>query len=71
MKYKAYYSFEGVSSDHRIMSAKIWLRLHRNKKQTVTSSRYDWSSLANNDISKQYMETVRKKFDTLQEISEI
>ena len=70
MNCEAYSSFEGVSADHRIVSAKIHQSLHRNKKQTSEASQYDWSSLANQDISNQYTVIVRSKFDTLQEISQ-
>ena len=37
-------SFEGVSSDHEIVSAKIRLVQYRNKKQTVKTTRHDWYS---------------------------
>ena len=45
MKCKAYSSFEGVSSDHRIVSAKIRLSLRRNAKRTTTTKHYDWALL--------------------------
>ena len=70
MNCESYSSFEGVSSDHRIVSAKICLSLYRNKKQTLKTTHYNWSSLTNKDISNKYTLTVRNKFDTLQEISE-
>ena len=70
MNCEAYYSFEGVSSDHRIISAKIHQSLCRNKRQTVKASQYDGSSPTNSDIRNHYMVTVRNKFDTLQETSE-
>ena len=54
----------------RIISVKICLSLHRNKKQTVKSLQYDWSSLTNSDSRNQYTVTVKNKFDTLQETSE-
>ena len=62
--------FERVSSNHRIISAKICLNLHRNNKQALKASHYDWFSLTNSDISNKYMVTARNKFDILQEISE-
>ena len=46
----------------------IWVQ--RNKKQTVKSTHYDWSSLTNSDIRNQYIVTMRNKFDTHQETSE-
>ena len=67
---EAYSSFERVSSDHRIVSTKIRLSLHGNKKQTGKLSQYDWSSLAISDISYQYTVNVGNKFDNLQETSE-
>ena len=42
---EAYFSFDGVSFNHRIVSVKIRLSLRRKKKQTVKTSRYDWSPL--------------------------
>ena len=50
---EAYSYFEEVTSDHKIVSAKIRLNLRKNKKQTSKASRYDWFSLVNNDISNQ------------------
>ena len=67
---RAYSSFEGVSSDHRIVTAKILLSLCRNKKQTVKTTRYDRSSLTYRNISNRYTVTAKNKFDTFQEISE-
>ena len=64
---EAYSSFEGVSSDHRIVMAKIRLRLRRNAAQTTTVH-YDWSLLNNRDIGNKYMLTLRNKFDAPQEI---
>ena len=62
-------SFEGVSSDHRIITATICLSLYRNKKQSKPTH-FDWSSPNNRDISDEYLATVRNKFDIFQEISE-
>ena len=64
-----YSSSEGLSSDHRIVTAKLRLSLRRNKKQTVKTTSYDWSALNNKDISNKYKVTIRNKFDTIQEIS--
>ena len=61
----AYYSFEGLSSDHRIVTAKIHLSLHKNKTQIAKTNHYDWSSLNNRDSSNKYTITIRNKFDTL------
>ena len=63
---EVYSSFEGVSSHHRIVTAKICLSLPRNKKQIDKTTDYNCSSLTNRDISNKYTVTVRNKFDTLQ-----
>ena len=39
---EAYSSFEGVSTDHRIVTAKIRLSLRKNAKRTATTKQYDW-----------------------------
>ena len=70
MNCKAYSSFKEVSSDYRIVSAKIYLSLCINKTQTVYASQYDWSSLIISDIRNHYMVTVRNKFDILVATSE-
>ena len=69
MNCEVYSSFEDVSSDHQIVTAKIRLSLRRNAARTTTL-RYDWSLLNNRDISDKYTLTLRNKFDALQEISE-
>ena len=69
LNWEAYSSFEGVSSDHRIVTAKIRLSLRRNAVRTTTVH-YDWSLLNNWDIRDKYTSTLRNKFDALQEISE-
>ena len=63
---EAYSSFDGVSSDHRIVTAKIQLSLQRN----TTTVHYDCSLLNNRDIGDKYALTLRNKFDALQEKSE-
>ena len=52
---EAYSSFEGVSSDHRIVTAKIRLGLRRNAPRTVTNKHYDWALLNNRDIRDKYV----------------
>ena len=59
-----------MSSDHRIVTAKIRLNLRRNAAKTTTTLHYDWSLLNNRDINDKYTLTQRNKFDALQEISE-
>ena len=58
---EAYFSFEGLSFDHRIVMAKVLLGLRRNKKQIVKITRYNWSSLTNRDTSCKCAVTVRNK----------
>ena len=71
LNYKACSSFEGVSSNHQILMAKIQLSLCRNAAQTTTTTvHYDWSPLNNSGISDKYMLKLRNKFDALKEISE-
>ena len=67
---EAYSSFKGVSSDHRIITTEIQLRLRRNGARTTTTVHYNWSLLNNWDIRDKYTLKLRNKFDTLQEISE-
>ena len=47
MNCEAYSSFEGVSSDHRIVTAKIRLSLRRNATRIATTKHYDWVLLNN------------------------
>ena len=63
---EAYFPFEGVSSDHRIVSAKIRLSLRRNVTRTATTKQYDWALLNNRDIKDKYVLALRNKFDTPQ-----
>ena len=61
-------SFEGMSSDHRIITAKIRLSLRKNGKSTTKTAHYDWSMINNRDISDKYTITLRNKFNALQKI---
>ena len=70
LNYEAYSSFEGVSSDHRIVTAKIRLSLRRNTNRITTTVHYDWSLLNNRDIRDEYALTLRKKSNALQKKSE-
>ena len=67
---EAYSSFEGVSSDHRIVTAKICLSLGKNATRTVTTKHYDWAFLNNRDIRDKYIVELRNRFKTLQEKTE-
>ena len=57
---EAYSSFEGVSTDHRIVTAKIQLSLRKNAKRTATTKHYDWALLNNKDIRDRYVLELRK-----------
>ena len=70
LNYEACSSFKGVSSNQRIVTAKIRLSTCRNKTQTAKITLYDLSSLNNRGIGNKYMIAVRNKFDNLQEASE-
>ena len=65
--YEAYSSFEGVSSDHRIVTAKIRLSLRKNAKRTATTKHYDWAIFNNRDIRDKYVVELRNRFETRQE----
>ena len=67
MNCKAYSSFIGVSSDHRIITAKIRLSLRKNATRIATTKLYDWALFNNKDIR----DITRNRFKTLQEKTEI
>ena len=64
---EAYSSFEGVSSDHRIVTAKIRLSLRKNATRTASTKHYDWALLNNRDIRDKYVIELRSRFEALQE----
>ena len=61
---EAYSSFEGVSSDHRIVTANIRLSLRRNAKRIATTKHHDWVLLNNEDIRDKYVLELRNRFET-------
>ena len=67
---EAYSSFEGVSSDHRIITAKRRLSLRKNSTRTMTTRHYDWALLNNEDITDEYVLELRNRFETLLEKTE-
>ena len=67
---EAYSSFKGVSSDHQIVIAKIWLSLRKNATRTATTKHYDWALLNSRDIRDKYVVEMRNRFKTLQEKTE-
>ena len=70
MNCEAYSSFEGVSTDHRIVTAKIRLSLRKNAKRTATTKHYDWALLNKRDVRDKYVLELRNRFETLQEKTE-
>ena len=61
MNCEAYSSFEGLSSDHRIVTAKVRLSLRKNATRTATTKHYDWALLNNRDIRDKYALELRKE----------
>ena len=70
MNCEAYSSFEGVSSDHRIVTAKIRLSLRKSDTRTATTKHYDWAILNSRDIRDKYVLELRNRFETLQKMTE-
>ena len=70
MNCEAYSTFKGVSSDHRIVTAKIRLSLRKNATRTATTKHYDWALLNNRDIRDKYALELRNRFETQQEKTE-
>ena len=66
MNCEAYSSFEGVSCDHRIVTATLRLSLRKNATRTATTKHYDWALLNNRDIRDKYALELRNRFETLQ-----
>ena len=67
---EAYSSWEGVSSDHRIVTAKIRLSLRKIATRTATTKHYDWALLNNRNIRDKYVVELRNRFETLEEKTE-
>ena len=65
-----YFSFEGVSSDHRIVTAKIRLSRRKNATRIASTKHYNWALLNNRDISDKYAIELRNRFKTLLEETE-
>ena len=70
MNCEAYSSFEGVSFDYRIVTAKIRLSLRKNATRTATTKLYDWALLNNRNIRDKYVLELRNRFDVLQKKTE-
>ena len=59
-----------MSSDHRIVTAKIRLSLRKNATWIETTKHYDWSLFNNRGIRHKYVVELRNRFETLQEKAE-
>ena len=70
MNCEAYSSFEDVSSNHWIVTAKIRLSQWKNATQTATTKHYDWALLNSRDIRYKYVLELRNRFETLQKKTE-
>ena len=70
MNCEAYSSFEGVYSDHRIVTGKVRLSLRENATRTPTTKHNDWALLKTRDIRDKYALELRNRFETLQEKTE-
>ena len=70
MNCEAHSSFEGVSSDHRIVTAKVRLSLRKNATRKATTKHYDWALFNNRDIRDKYALELRNRFEALQEKAE-
>ena len=70
INYEAYSSFQGVSSDHRIVTAKIRLSLRKKATWRATTKHYDWALLNNRDVRDRYVLELRNRFETLHEKTE-
>ena len=70
MNCAAYSTFQRVSFDHRIVTAKIRLSLRKNATRTATTKHYDWALLNKRYIRDKYVLELRNRFETLQEKTE-
>ena len=70
MNCETYSSFKGVSSDYRMVTAKLRLSLRKNATRTATTKHYDWALLNNRDIRNKYVLELRNRFETLQDKTE-
>ena len=70
MNTEAYNTFEGVSSDHRIVTTSIRLSPRSNKVKSESTRRYDWSSLKHPDIRDKYTIAVKNRYESLLEEQE-
>ena len=65
---QAYNTFEGVKSDHRIVSAKLRLSLRANKSKSAKSPPYDWATLRDEHILHKYSVCLKNRYQALQDL---
>ena len=63
-------SFEGVSTDHRIVTAINTVKPSKFDKRTLTTKYSDWALLNNKDVRDKCVLELRNRFETLQEKTE-
>ena len=67
MNCEANSSFVGVSSNHRIITAKIRLGQRKNATRTKNTLPYNWALLNNENVRDKYVIALRNKLDAVQE----
>lgn len=64
---RAYNTFEGVKSDHRIVVAKLRLSLRANTSKSSRQTPYDWSTLKKDtDIANSFTIELKNRFEALE-----
>ena len=64
---RAYNTFEGVRSDHRIIAANLRLSLRANKINSSRQTPYDWSTLKkDSDIANYFTIKLKNRFEALE-----
>ena len=67
MNFEAYSTFDGVSSDHLLVTAKIRLSLRKNATRSATTKLYEWALHNNRDIRIKYVLELRNRFEAPRE----
>ena len=63
---EAYSSFSSLGSDHRVVTAKVALRLRKTKPSSNKVTKYIWSDLATNkELQERYAVEVRNRYQAL------
>ena len=65
---EAYHCYEGISTDHRMVSLRIQLSLRANKKKSTARPIYDWKQLVTNEnLQNQFSITLKNRYSILQQ----